>query len=63
MLPGTSRLRRLLADLCRDDGFHCYVPRADSLLRLEAQDILTAALLDRYGCQDVILYAESGLDR
>jgi FkbM family methyltransferase len=63
VLPGTSRLRQLLADLCRDDGFHCYVPRADSLLRLEAPDILTAPLLDRYGCQDVILSAEPHLDR
>jgi FkbM family methyltransferase len=63
VLPGTSRLRQLLADLCRDDGFHCYVPRADSLLRLEAPDILTAPLLDRYGCQDVILSAEPHVDR
>jgi FkbM family methyltransferase len=63
VLPGTSRLRRLLADLCRDDGFHCYVPRADSLVRLEAPDILAAPLLDRYGCQDVILSAEPHVDR
>ena len=63
VLPGTSRLRQLLADLCRDDGFHCYVPRADSLVRLEAPDILAAPLLDRYGCQDVILSAEPHVDR
>jgi FkbM family methyltransferase len=63
VLPGTSRLRRLLADLCRDDGFHCYVPRADSLVRLEAPDILAAPLLDRYGCQDVILSPEPHVDR
>jgi FkbM family methyltransferase len=63
VLPGTARLRRLLAELCRDDGFHCYVPHAGSLVRLEAPDILDAPLLDRYGGQDVILSAEPDLDR
>jgi FkbM family methyltransferase len=63
VLPGTARLRRLIADLCRDDGFHCYVPRADALVRLEVPDILGASLLDRYGCQDVILSAEPDLHR
>lgn len=62
VLPGTARLRQLIADLCRDHGFHCYVPRADSLVRLEIPDILGAPLLDRYGCQDVILCAEPHLD-
>ena len=63
VLPGTTRLRRLLADLCRDDGFHCYVPRADVLVRLQLSDILDAPLLDRYGGQDVILTPEPHLDR
>jgi FkbM family methyltransferase len=63
VLPGTARLRRLLADLCRDDGFHCYVPRADALVRLGIPDILGAPLLDRYGGQDVILSPEPHLDR
>jgi FkbM family methyltransferase len=63
VLPGTARLRRLIADLCLDDGFHCYVPRAGSLNRLEVPDILGARLLDRYGCQDVILSADARLDR
>ena len=63
VLPGTLRLRRLLADLCRDDGFHCYVPGAEGLVRLEIDDLLGARLLDRYGCQDVILCAEPQLDR
>jgi FkbM family methyltransferase len=63
VLPGTSRLRQLIADLCRDDGFHCYVPRVDCLVRLEVPDILGAPLLDRYGCQDVIVSAEPHLDR
>jgi FkbM family methyltransferase len=63
VLPGTARLRRLIADLCRDDGFHCYVPHAGALVRLGASDILEAPLLDRYGGQDVILSAEPHLDR
>jgi hypothetical protein len=63
VLPGTPRLRRLLVDLCHDDGFHCYVPRAGSLVRLEVPDLLGAPLLDRYGCQDVILSADPHLDR
>jgi FkbM family methyltransferase len=63
VLPGTSRLRRLLADLCRDDGYRCYAPRADRLVRLGTAELLGVPLLDRYGCQDVILSAEPGLDR
>ncbi len=63
VLPGTARLRRLIAELCRDDGYHCYVPGAGSLVRLEPPDILGAPLLDRYGGQDVILSAEPRLDR
>jgi FkbM family methyltransferase len=63
VLPGTVRLRRLLAELCRDDGYSCYVPRAGSLARLEIPDLLGAPLLDRYGGQDVILSAEPQLDR
>jgi hypothetical protein len=63
VLPGTPRLRRLLADLCREDGYHCYVPHADTLVRLGAADILGARLLDRYGGQDVILSPDPHLDR
>jgi FkbM family methyltransferase len=63
VLQGTARLRRLIADLCRDDGFHCYVPRADALVRLEIPDILHARLLDRYGSQDVILSPDPHPDR
>jgi FkbM family methyltransferase len=63
VLPGTARLRRLLVELCRDDGFACYVPAADGLVRLEPPDILGARLLDRYGGQDVILSPDRQLDR
>jgi hypothetical protein len=42
VLPGKARLRRLLVE----------PPRDDALARLEASEILGAALLDRFGCQD-----------
>ncbi|HZD73755.1 MAG TPA: FkbM family methyltransferase [Actinomycetota bacterium] len=57
VLPDTTRLRRLLADLCRRHGYRCYLPRAGSLAPLEIADLLGARLLDRFGCQDVILSA------
>jgi FkbM family methyltransferase len=63
VLPGTVRLRRLLVDLCRDDGYRCYMPRPDALVRLEPADLLGAALGDRYGGQDVILSADPDLAR
>jgi FkbM family methyltransferase len=63
VLPGTARLRRLIAELCRDHGYRCYVPRPDALVRLDVPDILDAPLLDRYGGQDVILSADPELDR
>jgi FkbM family methyltransferase len=63
VLPGTARLRGLLAELCRDDGYRCYVPCGDSLVRLPVPELLGARLLDRYGGQDVILSAEPELDR
>ncbi|HEX2155641.1 MAG TPA: FkbM family methyltransferase [Actinomycetes bacterium] len=62
VLPGTARLRRLLADLCRDDGYRCYAPRPDVLVRLEPADILGTDLGDRYGGQDVILSADPALE-
>ena len=63
VLPGTTRLRRLLVELCRDDGYRCYAPRPDTLVRLGPDEILGAALLDRYGGQDVILSADPDLAR
>ena len=64
VLPGTARLRRLLAELCRDDGYRCFVPVADDrLVRLAAADLPGARLLERYGGQDVILSADPRLDR
>jgi FkbM family methyltransferase len=58
VLPGTPRLRRLLAELCRDDGYRCHVPTAGGLVRLGAADLPGARLLEEYGGQDVILSAD-----
>jgi FkbM family methyltransferase len=64
VLPGTTRLRRLLAELCRDHGYRCYVPAANgALVRLEAPDLLGARLLEHYGGQDVILSTDPRFDR
>jgi FkbM family methyltransferase len=64
VLPGTTRLRHLLAELCRGDGYHCYVPAADgALVRLDPADLPGARLLERYGGQDVILSPNPRLDR
>jgi len=64
VLPGTTRLRRLLVELCRDHGYRCWVPAPDGrLVGLEAADLLGARLLDRYGGQDVILSADRRPDR
>ena len=64
VLPGTARLRRLLAELCRDDGYRCHVPVAGGhLVQLEAADLPEARLLERFGGQDVILSADPELDR
>ena len=63
VLPGTTRLRRLLAELCRDDGYRCHVPVAGGgLVRLDEADLLGARLLERYGGQDVILSADPRFD-
>ena len=64
VLPGTTRLRRLLAELCRDDGYRCHVPVAGGgLVQLDEADLLGARLLERYGGQDVILSADPRFDR
>ncbi|MBV8995827.1 MAG: FkbM family methyltransferase [Pseudonocardiales bacterium] len=61
VLPGTARLRWLLAQLCGDLGYRCYVPQPDRLLRLTPDRLGEVALLDEYGIQDLILCADPGL--
>jgi FkbM family methyltransferase len=61
VLPGTTRLRRLLARLCVELGYRCYVPQAGRLVRLEPGRLSDVALLHEYGVQDVVLSADHGL--
>jgi FkbM family methyltransferase len=58
VLPGTAQLRRLLARLCNELGYRCYVPQPGRLMRLEPDRLGEVALLDEYGVQDLILCAD-----
>lgn len=62
VLPGTPGFGSCLRT-CAATTASTATWRADSLLRLEAPDILTAPLLDRYGCQHMILSAAPHVDR
>jgi FkbM family methyltransferase len=55
VLTGTPRLRTLLAQLCRDDGYRCYALAADGPLELSPSRLLAVDLMAEFHCQDVIL--------
>jgi FkbM family methyltransferase len=55
VLPGTARLRALLAELCVQDGYRCYAPTRKRLVELEPARLATVRLKEEYGGQDVIL--------
>jgi hypothetical protein len=57
VLPGTDRLRALLADLCSSDGYRCYALTRRDAVELALEDLATIRLMDRFGCQDVLLSA------
>jgi FkbM family methyltransferase len=57
VLPGTARLRALLADVCRDDGYRCFVPTPTGLVELDPTRLATVRLLQEFGGQDLILCA------
>lgn len=59
--PGTAQLRRLLARLCGELGYRCYVPQPGRLVWLEPDRLGEVALLDEYGIQDLILCADPRL--
>ena len=61
VLPGTAQLRRLLARLCAELGYRCYVPQPGRLVRLEPGRLAQVALLDEYGVQDLVLSANPAL--
>jgi FkbM family methyltransferase len=58
VLPGTAQLRRLLARLCGELDYRCYVPQPGRLVQLEPHRLGEVALLDEYGVQDLILCAD-----
>jgi FkbM family methyltransferase len=55
VLPGTPRLRALLADLCRQDGYRCYAVTRERPVELAPARLATVLLQQEFGCQDVIL--------
>jgi FkbM family methyltransferase len=57
VLPGTAQLRRLLARLCTELGYRCYVPQPTRLIQLAPDRLAKVTLLDEYGVQDLILCA------
>jgi FkbM family methyltransferase len=57
VLPGTARLRALLADLCRTDGYRCYALARHGAVELAPEELATVRLMDVFGCQDVVLCA------
>jgi hypothetical protein len=57
VLPGTVQLRRLLAELCESDGYRCYAFSGAGLVELDGARLATIALMDEFGCQDVLLCA------
>jgi FkbM family methyltransferase len=57
VLPGTSQLRALLADLCAADGYRCYALGPQGVVELDPGRLATVRLMDEYGCQDVVLTA------
>jgi FkbM family methyltransferase len=57
VLPGTVRLRALLAELCLRDGYRCYAPTRERLVEVEPARLATIQLKEEYGGQDVILCA------
>jgi FkbM family methyltransferase len=55
VLPGTERLRALLADLCATDGYRCYALTRRCPVELTPERLRTVRLMDEFGCQDVVL--------
>lgn len=57
VLPGTTKLRALLADLCVRDGYRCYAVTRTGLVDVEPARLAGVRLKDVYGSQDVIVSA------
>jgi FkbM family methyltransferase len=57
VLPGTARLRALLAELCATGGYRCWAVTPEQLVELAPERLATVALKDEFGGQDVVLCA------
>jgi FkbM family methyltransferase len=57
VLPGTVKLRALLAELCTAEGYRCYAATPRHLVELLPEQLPTVQLKDEFGSQDVILCA------
>jgi FkbM family methyltransferase len=55
VLAGTVRLRAELAELCATEGYRCHAMSRQGLVELQADELATIALMEEYGCQDVLL--------
>ncbi|MDQ3765385.1 MAG: FkbM family methyltransferase [Actinomycetota bacterium] len=55
VLPGTTRLRRLLTRMCVELGYSCYVPQPGRLVQLPPERLGEVALLHEYGVHDMVL--------
>lgn len=61
VLPGTAQLRQLLARLCAELGYRCYVPQPGQLVQLAPDRLARVHLLGEYGVQDLVLCANPRL--
>ena len=57
VLPGTGKLRALLAGLCREAGYRCFVPTRERLLELDPERLAEVGLKQEYGTHDLVLCA------
>ncbi len=55
VLDHTPKLRSLVAGLCRDNGYGCFVPTIDKLIPLAVEDLLSKSVRSRFGIRDIVL--------
>jgi hypothetical protein len=57
VLPGTTRLRALLAELCAAHGYRCYGLHREGAVELAGDALARVRLREEFGCQDVMVTA------
>jgi hypothetical protein len=63
VLPGTPQLRAILARLCTELGYRCYVPHQERLVSVPARRLATICLQREHGTNDLVLYAQPDVAR